>query len=247
MLTILHRDEHLVAIAKPAGLLVHRSALDAHEQHFALQLLRDQLGRQVWPVHRLDKGTSGVLLFALHAEAASRLGQAFETGTIAKRYLALVRGWPAEPDGLIEHALARDPERASAGQTLLPARTAWRCLARTEWPLQTDPRYATSRFALLEARPETGRRHQIRRHLKHIAHPIIGDATYGKGPLNRAVAAHLGLTRLWLHALDIRLSHPASGEPLLIACPPDPEWRQLRAIYAWQHGGKVAWQDAGLD
>lgn len=247
MLTILHHDEHLVAIAKPAGLLVHRSALDAHEERFALQLLRDQLGQPVWPVHRLDKGTSGVLLFALHAEAASRLGQAFDTGAVAKRYLALVRGWPAESEGLIEHALARDPERASAGQPLLPARTAWRCLARAEWPLQIDPRFANSRFALLEARPETGRRHQIRRHLKHIAHPIIGDATYGKGPLNRAVAAHLGLARLWLHALDIRIPHPATGEPLLVEAPPGQEWRQLRAMNAWQHGYDMAWQDAGLD
>ena len=247
MLKILHLDEHLVAIDKPAGLLVHRSALDAHEERFALQLLRDQLGQPVWPVHRLDKGTSGVLLFALHAEAASRLGQAFDAGEVAKRYLSLVRGWPAESDGLIDHALARDPERASAGQTLLPARTAWHCLARAEWPLQTDPRFANSRFALLEARPETGRRHQIRRHLKHIAHPIVGDATHGKGPLNRAVAAYLGMARLWLHALEIRLNHPASGEPLRITAPPGPEWRQLREINAWQHESETAWQDAGLD
>jgi len=232
LLKVLYADEHLVAIDKPAGLLVHRTALDAQERVFALQLLRDQLGRPVWPAHRLDKGTSGLLLFALSAEVASTLGQAFESGAMAKRYLALVRGWPAEA-GLIDHALARDPERASAGQQLLPARTAWTRLARIEWPLQTDPRFATSRYALIEARPENGRRHQIRRHLKHIAHPIIGDATHGKGALNRAVAGFLGLQRLWLHGLELALSHPVSGAPLLLRAPPGPEWQALRAQGVW--------------
>src|SRR6478609_7919562 len=139
MLPIVHIDEHLVAINKPAGLLVHRTALDAHEQVFALQLLRDQLGRQVWPVHRLDKGTSGLLLFALSAEIAARVAPMFEQGRAKKRYLALVRGWP-DPAGRIEHPLARDPERASAGQTLLEARTDWRRLARVEWPFSSDAR-----------------------------------------------------------------------------------------------------------
>ncbi|WP_397534429.1 pseudouridine synthase [Roseateles sp.] len=234
MLNILHLDEQLAAIDKPAGLLVHRSALDAHEQHFALQMLRDQLGRPVWPVHRLDKGTSGVLLFALSAEVASLLGQAFETGAMTKRYIALVRGWPAERGGLIEHHLARDPERASAGQELLPSRTAWRRLGRVEWPLVVDPRFETSRYALLEARPETGRRHQIRRHFKHLTHPIIGDATHGKGPLNRAVAGFVGLQRLWLHACALELRHPASGEMLRLQAPLGPEWQRLRERGEWQ-------------
>lgn len=234
MLQILHADEHLVAIDKPPGLLVHRSQLDAQEEVFALQLLRDQLGRPVWPVHRLDKGTSGLLLFALSAEVASVLGQAFEQGRVAKRYQALVRGWPAASEGLIDHALAKDPERASAGQTLLPSRTAWRCLARGEWPLVSDARFPGTRVALLECRPETGRRHQIRRHLKHIAHPILGDATHGKGPLNRAVAGFLGLQRLWLHAAEIRLQHPADGRWLEIAAPCGPEWAALRERGPWQ-------------
>lgn len=236
MLQILHADEHLVAIDKPAGLLVHRSQLDAQEEVFALQLLRDQLGRPVWPVHRLDKGTSGLLLFALSAEVASLLGQAFEQGRMAKRYLALVRGWPAADQGLIDHALAKDPERASAGQTLLPARTTWCRLARGEWPLLSDARFPGTRVALLECRPETGRRHQIRRHLKHIAHPILGDATHGKGPLNRAVAGYLGLQRLWLHGLELVLSHPVSGEVLRLSAPPGPEWQALRERGDWQEG-----------
>lgn len=226
MLQIIYIDDELVAINKPAGLLVHRTVLDAHAQQFALQMLRDQLGRQVWPAHRLDKGTSGLLLFALNAEIASLLGQAFEQGLARKRYLALVRGWPSE-SGVIEHPLARDPELPSAGQTMLSARTDWRCLEQIEWPFSADGRFDSSRYALVEARPLTGRRHQIRRHLKHIAHPIIGDTTHGKGVHNRAVAAHLGLSRMWLHGLELQIAHPASGTPLLLRAPLGEEWQLL--------------------
>jgi tRNA pseudouridine65 synthase len=221
-LTVLHLDDQLVAIDKPPGLLVHRTQLAAHEDEAALQLLRNQLGRPVWPVHRLDRGTSGVLLFALSAEVASLLGAMFEQGRMDKRYLALVRGWPAEEEGLVDHPLARDPELPSSGQPMLEAQTRWRVLDRIEWPLATDPRFATTRVALLEAEPLQGRRHQIRRHLKHIAHPILGDATHGKGPLNRAVAAHLGQNRLWLHARRLTLVHPASGDPLCLEALPHP-------------------------
>lgn len=223
-LTLLHRDEHLVAIDKPPGLLVHRTQLAAHEDEAALQLLRDQLGQPVWPVHRLDRGTSGVLLFALSPEVASTLGAMFEQGRMHKRYLALVRGWPATDEGLVDHPLARDPEKPSAGQTMLEARTRWRVLSRLDWPFVTDPRFATTRVALLEAEPLQGRRHQIRRHLKHIAHPILGDATHGKGPLNRAVATHLGQNRLWLHAQRLVLAHPVSGAPLELQAPLDAQW-----------------------
>lgn len=223
-LTVLHLDEHLVAIDKPPGLLVHRTQLAAGEDEAALQLLRDQLGRPVWPVHRLDRGTSGVLLFALSADVASLLGAMFEQGRMDKRYLALVRGWPSEDDGLVDHPLARDPELPSAGQPMLEAQTRWRVLRRIDWPLVTDARFPTTRVALLEAEPLQGRRHQIRRHLKHIAHPILGDATHGKGPLNRAVAAYLGTQRLWLHARSLALVHPISGAPLQLQAPPDTHW-----------------------
>lgn len=228
-LTLLYRDEHLVAIDKPAGLLVHRTQLAAHEGEAALQRLRDQLGRPVWPVHRLDRGTSGVLLFALSADMAAQLGAMFEQGQMDKRYLALVRGWPGADAGLVDHPLARDPELPSAGQPLLEAQTRWRVLERLEWPLASDPRFATTRAALLEAEPLQGRRHQIRRHLKHIAHPILGDATHGKGPLNRSVAAHLGSSRLWLHAQQLAFAHPTSGAALRLQAAPGPEW--IRACW----------------
>lgn len=209
---------------KPPGLLVHRTGLDAGETRFALQMLRDQLGRPVWPVHRLDKGTSGVLLFALDAGTARALGEAFEApDAVHKTYRAVVRGWPP-PQGLIDHALRRLEDDTRAGrQEVQEARTRYRTLQHYELPLPYGG-FATTRCALVELQPLTGRRHQLRRHLKHIAHPIIGDATHGKGPLNRAVAQLLGLQRLWLHALRLELVHPLGGAPLKIEAPCDQAW-----------------------
>ena len=225
LLSVLHADDAVVAIDKPAGLLVHRSALDAHETRSAADLLRTQLGAPVWMLHRLDKATSGVLAFARSASVASALGEAFEAGRVRKRYLALVRGWPPA-EGEVDYALARDPELPSAGQPRLPAVTRWRRLACFEWPFP-DGRHATSRYALVEVEPLSGRRHQIRRHFKHIAHPLVGDTTHGKGAHNRAVAAWLGTTRLWLHAT--RLELPAiDGRPaLVIESAPGGEWAPL--------------------
>lgn len=225
-LTVLHADADLVAIDKPAGLLVHPSGLDAHAEHTALELLRDQLGERLWPLHRLDKATSGVLLFARNADAARAWGLAFEQGRVSKRYLALVRGWPAA-QGVIEQPLARDPELPSTGQPRLAACTRYRRLACFEWPFSVDARHPGSRYALVEVEPLTGRRHQIRRHFKHIAHPLVGDSTHGKGAHNRAVARWLGTARLWLHAQRIEL--PRAGGPLVITAPCGPEWAPLLA------------------
>ena len=229
MLRILHLDEHLVAVDKPAGLLVHRTGLDAGETRFALQMLRDQLGRPVWPVHRLDKGTSGVLLFALDAASAAALGRRFESGqALRKTYLAAVRGWPPD-EGLVDHPLGRLEDDARAGRDAVQdARSRFRTLARHELPLP-GAGFPTTRCAVLELQPLTGRRHQLRRHMKHLAHPIIGDATHGKGPLNRAVSCLLGIRRLWLHALRLELAHPLTGQALCIEAAPGEEWRAWAA------------------
>lgn len=222
---VLHADPRLLVVDKPPGLLVHRTALDAHEHDSVLDRLRAAFGPALWPAHRLDKGNSGVLVFARDAEAAARLGAAFEAGVVAKRYLALVRGWPAAAEGVIDHPLARDPERPSAGQPHRQALTHWRCLSRHDWPFSVDGRFPSARYALVEARPATGRRHQIRRHFKHLGHPLVGDSTHGKGPHNRAVAAWLGVQRLWLHACAVTLPRPDDGRPLTVESPPGPEWR----------------------
>ena len=214
-LPIVYRDDWLIAIHKHAGLLVHRSALDRHETRFALQMLRDQIGQPVYPVHRLDKGTSGVLLFALDREVSRALNSQFERGEVTKTYLAIVRGHPPEA-GEIDHPLARIADEHAgivASAAAQPALTRYRRLATVELPHAVD-RYPTSRYALLELQPLTGRWHQLRRHLKHISHPIIGDATHGKGRHNRLFQDLFGCQRLLLAATEMQLKHPVNGQVL---------------------------------
>jgi tRNA pseudouridine65 synthase len=176
-------------------------------------------------VHRLDKATSGVLLFARGAAAARALGAAFEAGIVRKRYVALVRGWPLTA-GEIAHPLARDPEQPSAGQPRVPAITRYRRLVCHEWPFP-DGRHPTSRYALLEVEPLTGRRHQIRRHLKHVAHLLVGDSTHGKGAHNRAVAQWPSVQRLWLHATGLEVPGLHGRAPVVIEAPAGEEWQRL--------------------
>ncbi|WP_293747709.1 pseudouridine synthase [Limnohabitans sp. Rim8] len=224
MLDILYLDDYLAIVHKPAGWLVHRTPLDKGETRFVLQTLRDQIGQHVWPVHRLDKGTSGVLLFALDADTARLLGQAFESGQgLQKTYRAVVRGWPADA-GLIDHPLKRMPDDMRTERLeVQPAQSRFATLRHFELPLPQQG-FASTRCAEVALEPLTGRRHQLRRHMKHIAHPIIGDATHGKGPLNRDVAELIGLQRLWLHATRLQLAHPVSAQPLVIEAPLPAEW-----------------------
>lgn len=238
MLDLLYRDEHLAILNKPAGWLVHRTPLDKGETRFVLQTLRDQIGQHVWPVHRLDKGTSGVLVFALSAEVARTLGQAFETGKgLQKTYRAVVRGWPAE-EGLIDHPLKRMPDDMRTERLdVQPAQSRFAALRRFELPIpqpQSQQGFDSTRCAEVALEPLTGRRHQLRRHMKHITHPIIGDATHGKGPLNRAVADLIGLQRLWLHAQSLTLPHPVSGQVLRWVSPLPSEWGLWDAFAATQ-------------
>ena len=235
-LPILYRDEHLVVIDKPAGLLVHRSEIDRHETRFAIQILRDQIGQRVWAAHRLDRGTSGVLLFGLNREIASALGRQFADGTVDKRYWAVVRGHPPA-SGTIDHPLSRqrDPylfRGELSSDEAQDAITNFRKLAETELPVAVD-RYPSSRYALLELQPLTGRRHQLRRHLKHIAHPIIGDSTYGKGCHNRYFAKYLDCCRLLLACTQIRFDHPLGGQRLQIKAPVSGEFAATLARFGW--------------
>lgn len=236
-LPILYQDEHLVAVHKPAGLLVHRSWIDRHETRFALQLVRDQLGRMVFPVHRLDKPTSGVLLFALDAVVACALGQVFMDGLVEKTYLAVVRGVPPA-QGLIDHPLREeydrhDDPRARAGKAPQPARTRFATLASAELPFAVG-RYSTSRYALVEAWPETGRKHQLRRHFKHLHHPLIGDTKHGEGRHNRFFRDQFDCRRLLLAAVELRLPHPVDGSLLTLTAPLEQNFACLLDPLGWR-------------
>lgn len=233
-LTLIYRDAHLVVIDKPSGLLVHRSDIDRHETEFAVQRLRDQIGRHVFPAHRLDRGTSGLLVFALDASTAAALGRQFESQSVDKGYLAVVRGIP-QAEGVIDHALRRVEDAYLPGDRGLDtqaAQTRYRRLGQVELPWAVD-RYPTSRYALLALEPLTGRRHQLRRHLKHISHPIIGDATYGNGRHNRAFAAHFGAGRLLLHCFRLAFDHPASGRRVALQAAPGGVFAAAMDAFGW--------------
>lgn len=221
-LGILYQDKFLIAVHKPAGLLVHKSPIDRHETRYAMKILRDQIGQWVYPVHRLDKPTSGLLLFALHPDIASQLSQSFENREIEKCYCAIVRGF-TKTDETIDHplkeiAVFKQQQKQADQKEAKASVTHYRRLEQYELPF-SDGRFPTSRYSLIELKPETGRKHQIRRHLKHISHPIIGDVKYGKGEHNRLFQECFSSNRLLLAATGLSLKHPVSGETLKLTCP----------------------------
>jgi tRNA pseudouridine65 synthase len=226
-LHILYRDAHLLALHKPAGLLVHRSPI-SRDSEFLLQRLRDQIGQRVYPVHRLDRATSGLILFGLSPEAAQRLVSLFEQRQVEKSYLALCRGWLAD-SGQIDHPL-RDEE---GNNQLQAAQTQYRCLRRVELPVAVD-RYASSRYSLAQISPHTGRRQQIRKHFKHISHHLIGDTSHGNGRHNRFFRETYGINRLLLTSWRLALIHPYTGERLRLQTPLEEEWLRLFAAFGWE-------------
>jgi len=224
VLEILYQDDYLVAINKPSGLLVHRSLIDRHETEFAIQQTRDQIGQYVYPVHRLDKPTSGVLLFALNADIARNITQQFTHNQVQKRYLAIVRGYTQESDK-IDYALKEQLDKMSDSKAkqdkeAQDAVTHYARKATVELPHAVG-RYATARYSLLSLTPKTGRKHQIRRHMKHIFHPIVGDTSHGDGKHNVFFRDHFGCHRLLLHAERLCLTHPVSAGRLIIRAPLD--------------------------
>ncbi len=214
-LTILYQDAHIVAVNKPSGLLVHKSWVAKDAKEFALQMVRDQVGEFVYPVHRLDRPTSGVLLFAFSGELAGIIQQNWEQAE--KTYWALVRGWLKETV-LVDHALKGMKDYGQDDGTSQEAQTEFKPLAQIEIDAPID-RYPKSRFSWIEATPKQGRTHQIRRHLKHISHPIIGDARYGKGNYNRYFSSTLDCHRLLLHARTLKITHPVTGQRIEINAP----------------------------
>lgn len=233
MIEILYQDKDLVVVNKPAGMLVHRSWLDKHETTFVMTALRDQLGRHVYPVHRLDRPTSGVLLFALSSEVARALSVQFENQMVKKSYLAVVRGHLMGA-GRIDYPLKVKLDKiadkfADTNKAPESAITDYQNLATCELPIVSTPRYATSRYSLMKLSPITGRKHQLRRHMTHLFHPIVGDTTHGDTAQNRAVAELTGVSRLLLHAYGLSFDG-INGQKIQVVAPPDMEFSRALAL-----------------
>ena len=228
MIEILYQDEALIAVNKPANLAVHRSKMVGNAEEFLIDLLREQVGDNVYLAHRLDRATSGVLLVAGSKEVAAALGQQFMERTIHKQYLVVVRGWPEPAEDLIDYALPGSRETGPRRE----ARTRYRTLATIEVPIELG-RYRQQRYAFVLAQPESGRFRQIRKHLAHIHHPVIGDCQHGRGDHNRLYKQHFGCHRMLLHAWQLDLLHPVSALPMRIEAPLDEAYAALLDRFGW--------------
>ncbi len=233
MLEILYQDDTMVAINKPAGLLVHRSMIDKHETEFAVQQTRDQIGQHVYPVHRLDKPTSGVLLFALNSITARKLTDQFTNRQVKKNYLAVVRGY-TEAQAIIDYPLKEEQDKMTdkgmaEDKPAQSAVTHYTRLQTIELPYPVG-RYQTARYSLLSLQPQTGRKHQLRRHMKHIFHHMIGDTTHGDGKHNQLFREQFDCHRLLLHANVLQVIHPYSGERLRIEAPLNVELKRVFSV-----------------
>jgi tRNA pseudouridine65 synthase len=226
LVEILYQDEHYVAVNKRSGLVVHPTKL-APNAIAVLPSLRKQMGQYVYPVHRIDRGTSGIVLFGLDSDAAKRMGALMQSREIDKQYLAVVRGY-ADDEGRVDYAI-EDSEKGNGRQDSV---TDYWCEQRVEVPYAVGP-YEKSRYSLVIAKPLTGRRHQIRKHFAHLRHPVIGDSTYGDGEHNRLYRSAFSCSRLLLMASALGFKHPYTEEQLQITCPVPKRIERLFERFGW--------------
>ena len=225
MLEIVYQDDHIIAINKPHGLLVHRSSIANDAKEFALQLLRDQVGRHVSPVHRLDRKTGGLLLFAFEKDVEIALHQQFQNTLVKKKYLAVLRGHsPDQQD--IDYPLAKE------NGTIQEAFTSFVTLERVELAIPFG-KHETSRYSLVEATPTTGRMHQLRRHFAHIFYPIIGDRKHGCNKQNKFFKENWDMTTMLLHASELEFSHPVSGDLIKLNAETGTEFNRMKELMGW--------------
>lgn len=236
-LEIIYQDEWLVAVNKPSGMLVHRSWLDKAETRFVLQTLRDQIGQHVFPLHRLDRPTSGVLLFALSAEIAAQMMLAFSERQVSKTYHAVVRGVVKE-GAVLDYPLKKVRDKiadkfAKDEVVIQEAVTEYQPLAYGELPIPLG-RYTSCRYTLLALSPKTGRKHQLRRHMHHISNPIIGDVNHGDGRHNRLFREQFNCHQLLLHASGLSFTHPVTHQAMQLHANMDDTWQRVCCALGWQ-------------
>jgi len=208
-LDIIYQDEEMVAINKPNGLLVHPSPIARNADTCALHELRDQIDQYVYPIHRLDRKTSGVLLFALSAPMAKSLGEIFSSQQTYKTYHAIVRGWFPKEITSLEYDLTNDRGKTQS------AITDFRLIKHSEIDLAFG-KHLSSRYSLVEINPQTGRQHQIRKHLAHLRYPIIGDRPHGCNKQNRLFKEKWNMTYMLLHASELQFIHPLTKKSIQI-------------------------------
>lgn len=228
MLDILYQDDALIAVNKPAGLAVHRSKMVGNAEEFLIDLLREQVGGITYLAHRLDRATSGVLLVARSSEIAAALGEQFMERDVHKQYLAVVRGWPEPEEALIDYALPGSRDNGPRRE----ARTSYRRLATVEVPIELG-RYPQQRYAMVLAEPQTGRFRQIRKHMAHVRHPIIGDCQHGRSDHNRLYKQYFRCHRMLLHAWRLSFAHPVTREPMCLEAPLDAAYQGLLERFGW--------------
>ncbi|MBA4502274.1 tRNA pseudouridine(65) synthase TruC [Marinobacterium sp. 3-1745] len=247
-LDIVYEDEYLVALNKPAGLLVHPSWIAPARTPNLVSLLKQRYpGETVHTVHRLDRATSGVIVFARQKQVGQHLQQQFIDRVVNKTYLCVVRGWTDEA-GLIDYPLKpihdkREDPRANPDKEPKDAVSAYRRVGTVSLPIPVG-RYPEARYSLVEVKPTTGRKHQIRRHMKHILHPIVGDTKYGEGRHNRLFREHLDLHRMLLMATHIEFVHPVTERKMHLQAGVGAEVEQLFHRLGWDEGYPVT---AGAD
>ncbi|MGL5318580.1 MAG: pseudouridine synthase [Bacteroidales bacterium] len=216
MIEILYEDSQIVAVNKPTGLLVHRTRIAEEENDFLLQKLRDQLQRKLYPIHRLDRPTSGIVLFAFSSEDASLFSQMIQTNAVEKEYLALVRGW--FPDNVdLDHPVKNEKGNSKEAHTI------FKNVKHYEIEIPSG-RYTTTRFSLIECFPKSGRWHQLRQHLAHLRHYIINDRVHGDGKCNRFFSDHFGHREMFLHAVRLTFEHPVTKQQIIIHAPLPVHW-----------------------
>jgi tRNA pseudouridine65 synthase len=225
-ISVLYRDDALAVVNKPAGLMAHASPMARGEDDFLVDRLREQFATPVHLIHRLDRATSGCLLVAFDRDVAAALGRVFMSREVRKDYLAICRGWP-EQHLLLDYPLDGGPGKPEKK----PAVTEFIRLATAEIATPSA-RHPTSRYALLRCSPQTGRYRQIRRHLKHLSHHLIGDSSHGDGRHNREFRM-AGVHRMLLHAWRLEFVHPFDGRRLETLAPWDDEWSKAMAFLGW--------------
>jgi len=240
MIEIIYRDDDVVAVNKPSGIKVHRGAYDPRRERFVLQLVRDQVGQHLFPVHRLDRPTSGVLVFALNPGATRSLAKSFARRQVQKTYLAVVRGFIAE-SGAVDTPLCRSDTDEGRDKDPQQAITRYLRLDTAELPVAVG-RYATARYSLVKVMPATGRMHQIRRHMSHLRHPVINDRQYGDNKHNRFFSEELNCRRLLLASTELRFPHPRSREETCLTARLDADFSRILRWMDWEKAIPEAWR-----